>query len=68
MKASGEQLRELAALYDAGVLKPVLDPTAFPFSKTIEAMAYVEQGKRGEGRRHSRLTNCEHASAACHRT
>ncbi|MCE5287992.1 MAG: NADP-dependent oxidoreductase [Nocardiaceae bacterium] len=44
MKASGAQLRELAALYDAGVLRPVLDRT-FPFDQTVEAMAFVEQGK-----------------------
>jgi NADPH:quinone reductase-like Zn-dependent oxidoreductase len=44
MKASGSQLGELAALYDNGVLRPVLDRT-FPFEETLEAMAYVEQGK-----------------------
>lgn len=44
MKASGAQLTTLAALYDTGVLRPVLDRT-FGFSDTIEAMAYVEQGK-----------------------
>jgi NADPH:quinone reductase-like Zn-dependent oxidoreductase len=44
MKASGAQLKTLAALYDTGVLRPVLDRT-FPFADTIEAMAYVEQGK-----------------------
>jgi NADPH:quinone reductase-like Zn-dependent oxidoreductase len=44
MRASGAQLRTLAELYDAGVLRPVLDRT-FPFEQTLEAMAYVEQGK-----------------------
>ena len=44
MKASGAQLRDLAALYDSGVLRPVLDRT-FPFDQTVEAMAFVEQGK-----------------------
>ncbi|NMN93916.1 NADP-dependent oxidoreductase [Antrihabitans stalactiti] len=44
MHASGAQLRDLAALYDAGVLRPVLDRT-FPFDQTLEAMAFVEQGK-----------------------
>jgi NADPH:quinone reductase-like Zn-dependent oxidoreductase len=44
MKASGAQLKTLAALYDSGILRPVLDRT-FPFADTIEAMAYVEQGK-----------------------
>jgi NADPH:quinone reductase-like Zn-dependent oxidoreductase len=44
MKASGAQLKTLAALYDTGVLRPVLDRT-FAFADTIEAMAYVEQGR-----------------------
>jgi NADPH:quinone reductase-like Zn-dependent oxidoreductase len=45
MQASGAQLRELAALYDAGHLRPVLDERTFPFDQTVEALAYVEQGK-----------------------
>jgi NADPH:quinone reductase-like Zn-dependent oxidoreductase len=44
MRASGAQLASLAALYDAGTLRPVLD-RAFPFDQTLDAMAYVEQGK-----------------------
>jgi NADPH:quinone reductase-like Zn-dependent oxidoreductase len=44
MKASGAQLKMLAALYDSGALRPVLD-TTFPFDQTREAMAYLEQGK-----------------------
>ena len=44
MKASGAQLKTLAALYDDGTLRPVLDRT-FGFDETLEAMAYVEQGK-----------------------
>ncbi|WP_406034933.1 NADP-dependent oxidoreductase [Nocardioides sp. NBC_00163] len=44
MEANGTQLKTLAALYDDGILQPVLDRT-FPFTDTIEAMAYVEQGK-----------------------
>jgi NADPH:quinone reductase-like Zn-dependent oxidoreductase len=44
MKASGSQLRRLAALYDAGHLRPVLDRT-FPFDQTLDALAYVESGK-----------------------
>jgi NADPH:quinone reductase-like Zn-dependent oxidoreductase len=44
MRASGAQLTSLAALYDAGVLRPVLDRT-FPFEQTVEAMAHVEQGR-----------------------
>jgi NADPH:quinone reductase-like Zn-dependent oxidoreductase len=44
MRANGAQLEELAALYDIRTLRPVLDRT-FPFEKTLEAMAYVEQGQ-----------------------
>jgi NADPH:quinone reductase-like Zn-dependent oxidoreductase len=50
MQASGsQQLRELGALYDAGVLRPVIDRT-FPFEQTTEAMAYVEQGRTKAGK------------------
>ena len=44
MRADGAQLKMLAALYDAGTLRPVLDRT-FPFDETLDAMAYVEQGR-----------------------
>jgi NADPH:quinone reductase-like Zn-dependent oxidoreductase len=44
MRASGAQLRELAGLYDNGTLRPVLDRT-FAFDETLEALAYVEQGR-----------------------
>jgi NADPH:quinone reductase-like Zn-dependent oxidoreductase len=44
MRASGAQLTTLRALYDSGTLRPVLD-RAFPFDRTLDAMAYVEQGK-----------------------
>jgi NADPH:quinone reductase-like Zn-dependent oxidoreductase len=44
MQANGGQLRELAALYDAGQLRPVIDRT-FPFDQTLEALAYVEHGR-----------------------
>src|ERR1041385_3561829 len=44
MRANGEQLTTLAALYDAGTLRPVLDRT-YPFTETLQAMAYVEQGR-----------------------
>jgi NADPH:quinone reductase-like Zn-dependent oxidoreductase len=44
MRADGGQLKKLAALYDAGTLRPVLDRT-FPFDETLDAMAYVEQGR-----------------------
>ena len=49
MHASGSQLRELSALYDAGVLRPLIDKT-FPFARTPEAMAYVEQGHTKAGK------------------
>lgn len=44
MRADGAQLKMLAALYDAGTLRPVLDRT-FAFDETLDAMAYVEQGR-----------------------
>jgi NADPH:quinone reductase-like Zn-dependent oxidoreductase len=44
MRADGEQLKTLAALYDGGALRPVLDRT-FPFAETLEALAFVEQGR-----------------------
>ncbi len=44
MRADGAQLKTLAALYDAGELRPVLERT-FPFDETLDAMAYVEQGR-----------------------
>ncbi len=44
MQANGGQLRELASLYDAGHLRPIIDKT-FPFDQTLDALAYVEQGR-----------------------
>jgi NADPH:quinone reductase-like Zn-dependent oxidoreductase len=44
MKASGSQLREITRLFDAGVVRPVMD-RVFPFESTNEAMAYVEAGR-----------------------
>jgi NADPH:quinone reductase-like Zn-dependent oxidoreductase len=44
MRADGEQLKTLAALYDGGALRPVLDRT-FPFDETLDALACVEQGR-----------------------
>jgi NADPH:quinone reductase-like Zn-dependent oxidoreductase len=44
MRADGAQLKTLAALYDAGALRPMLDRT-FPFDRTPDAMAYVEEGR-----------------------
>jgi len=44
MKASGPQLREITRLFDAGVVRPVID-RVFPFEQTNEALAYIEQGR-----------------------
>lgn len=44
MKANGNQLREITRLFDAGVIRPVID-RVFPFESTNEAMAYVEAGR-----------------------
>lgn len=44
MRASGDQLREIGSLIDAGVIRPVVD-RVFPFGLTNEAMAYVESGR-----------------------
>jgi len=44
MRANGEQLKALASHYDAGILRPVID-RVFEFNETLEAIAYVEQGR-----------------------
>jgi len=44
MRASGNQLSELTALVDSGVIRPVVDHV-FPFSNANEALAYVETGR-----------------------
>ena len=44
MTASGDQLREIAALIDSGTIRPVVD-RVFPFESTEEALAYVEKGR-----------------------
>jgi NADPH:quinone reductase-like Zn-dependent oxidoreductase len=44
MKASGEQLGAIAALVDAGAIRPVID-RVFPFESAKDAMAYVESGR-----------------------
>jgi alcohol dehydrogenase len=48
MRADGEQLGQLGALIDAGVLRPVVKQT-FPLERTAEALAFVETG-RAEGK------------------
>jgi len=44
MKASGQQLREITEVIEAGVIRPVVD-RVFPFESTNEAMAYVDTGR-----------------------
>ena len=44
MRADGTQLNTLAALYDAGTLRQILDRT-FPFDATLDAIAYEEHGR-----------------------
>jgi len=44
MRASGAQLRELTTLFDTGHLRPVVD-RVFPFDETLDAVAYVDQGR-----------------------
>ena len=44
MRASGDQLRDIGRLIDAGIIRPVVD-RVFPFESTNEAMAYVEKGR-----------------------
>ena len=44
MKASGSQLRQITALIESGVIRPVIDKV-FPFEATNEALAYVESGR-----------------------
>jgi NADPH:quinone reductase-like Zn-dependent oxidoreductase len=45
MRSDGGQLEKLAALYDSGDLRPVLDERTFSFGETPAALDYVEQGK-----------------------
>lgn len=44
MRADGEQLGQITALIESGVIKPVLD-RVFSFDATADALAYVEQGR-----------------------
>ena len=44
MRANGEQLAQITALIDDGIIRPVVD-RVFPFASTKEAMAYVEAGR-----------------------
>jgi NADPH:quinone reductase-like Zn-dependent oxidoreductase len=49
VKASGDQLRELTALIDAGIIRPVVD-SVFDFDQTREALAHLEQGRTKAGK------------------
>ena len=44
MRANGDQLAEITALIESGIIRPVVD-RIFPFDSTSEAMAYVEAGR-----------------------
>ncbi len=44
MRASGDQLREITALFESGTIRRVVD-RVFPFEATNEALAYVERGR-----------------------
>ena len=44
MRPNGEQLGEIAALIDSGVIRPVVD-RVFPFESTKDALVYVESGR-----------------------
>ncbi len=44
MKASGEQLREIASLIESGAIRPVIEKV-YPFESLNEAMARVDAGR-----------------------
>lgn len=44
MRPSGEQLKQMSALVDKGIITPVID-RVFPFASTIEALEYVKKGR-----------------------
>lgn len=44
MRADGQQLSQITALIEAGIIRPVVD-RVFPFQALNEAMAYVESGR-----------------------
>jgi NADPH:quinone reductase-like Zn-dependent oxidoreductase len=49
MKASGDQLRQITSLIDAGKIRPVVD-RIFPFDSIQEALAYAEEGRAKAGK------------------
>ncbi|HTI60779.1 NADP-dependent oxidoreductase [Mucilaginibacter sp.] len=44
MRANGDQLKEITALINSGIIKPVMDKV-FPFESIREAITYVESGR-----------------------
>src|SRR5688500_14932005 len=44
MRANGDQLTEITALINSGIIRPVVD-RVFPFESTDEALAYVEAAR-----------------------
>ena len=44
MRADGNQLSQITALINSGIIKPVIDKV-FPFEQTNESMSYVETGR-----------------------
>jgi len=44
MRASGEQLSQITALVDAGLLRPVID-RVYDFAGTAAALDYVNSGR-----------------------
>jgi NADPH:quinone reductase-like Zn-dependent oxidoreductase len=44
MRAQGQQLSEIAALIESGVIRPVIEKV-YPFEKTGDALAYIETGR-----------------------
>jgi NADPH:quinone reductase-like Zn-dependent oxidoreductase len=55
LKASGDQLRELTALVDRGIIRPVVD-AVFDFDQTREALAHLEHGRTKAGKVVIRMT------------
>ncbi|MFD4606387.1 NADP-dependent oxidoreductase [Streptomyces sp. NPDC058464] len=49
MRASGDQLRELTPLIEAGKIRPVVD-TVFPFESVREALEYAGTGRAKAGK------------------
>jgi NADPH:quinone reductase-like Zn-dependent oxidoreductase len=44
MRANGGQLRQITALIESGIIRPVID-RVFPFEATNDALAYIETGR-----------------------